>query len=116
MISEVKNRKNLPPRNGRVEIEKLIERFSTFQEVDQTLHRHAGTAEAWRAAHSLRVHPHGFVEPVFLIGSHKFMISVVHYDVMRSTALRSDQAFTYFHVHQPTSIEVELNKPDRADP
>jgi len=30
MISEVKNRKNLLPRYGRVEIEKLIERLSTF--------------------------------------------------------------------------------------
>ena len=77
MAREIKNGKSLLPRDGRVEIEKLIDRFSCFEEVDQTLHRHTRTSEAGRAAHALRVDPHRFLEPGFLIGSHNFKISAV---------------------------------------
>jgi len=111
MISEVENRKHLLPSNRRIERQKLVERFPTLQEVDQTLHRHASTAEAGRTAHALRVDPHCFVEPGFLISSHNLRISGLHCDVMRSAALvalRSDQAFTYLDIYQPISIEVKI--------
>jgi hypothetical protein len=77
VIGEVKNRKNLLPGNGRVEIEKLVDRFSPFQEVDQALHWHTRIPKAGGATHALRANPNRLVEPGLLIGSHNFRISGV---------------------------------------
>ena len=95
MISEVEHGNNLLPRNSRIQCKELINRLPALQKVDQTLHRDTGTSEARGSTQALRTHPHRFVEPGLLIGSHNLRISVVRREVMRFTALRSDKAFLH---------------------
>jgi hypothetical protein len=53
----------------------LVDVLTAFEKVDQALNRYACAPEARRTAHALRASPRRFIQPVFLLGSHKLRIS-----------------------------------------
>ena len=73
-MSEIKDGEHLLPRDGRIKLEKPVDRFAAFEEVDQALDGHTGAPEAGGAAHALRIHPNCLVQPAFLFGGHNLKV------------------------------------------
>ena len=69
-IGEVKDRQHLPTGDGGVKLQKLVNGFAAFEQINQTLNRHARTPEAWHTAYALGANPDRLIKPIFLFRRH----------------------------------------------
>jgi hypothetical protein len=66
----VKDGEHLLSGDRGIQLNELIDRFTTLKKVDQTLNGHAGIAEARHTAHSLGINPDHLIKPAFLFRGH----------------------------------------------